>query len=81
MKQEPVILVCARYQGELFLPDNKLGQCADCGYRVQYRPHAPTPHRLRCVHCTAALFADGDEMTTTVAMLDDLRTYFKKMRQ
>lgn len=79
--KEPVILMCAKVTGKLLLPDNLTGPCDVCGATVQYRPHAPTPHILRCMGCVAALIEPGDTFSTTQRMLDDAAEYFRKRKQ
>jgi hypothetical protein len=76
---EPIILMCARViMGELLIADNLTGRCDTCGATVQYRPHAPTPHVLRCLECAVELIQPDDEMFTTPRMVADAMTYFKK---
>lgn len=77
-KRKPVILACGRVKGELLLPDNKTGRCDTCGRLVEYRPHAPKPHILRCLECVALLIKPGDEMFTTRRMIADAASYFRK---
>lgn len=74
---EPVVLVCAKVTGKLLLPDNRTGRCDVCGVKVQYRPHAPTPHILRCFECMVEMIQPGDTIGTTQRMIDD----FKKSQQ
>jgi hypothetical protein len=80
-KSDKIILVCARVIGPLLLPDSKTGKCAECGHLVQYRPHAPKPHILRCIQCTAQMIEVGDEVGTTPRMLADAEAYHRKKRQ
>lgn len=78
---EPVILCCAPVTGEgLLLPDNLTGPCDLCGVTVQYRPHAPTPHILRCMPCAVVLMEDGDRIMSTPQMLADARDYFRRKK-
>lgn len=77
---DTIVLVCARFQGKLFLPDNMLGHCEVCQCRVQYRPHAPKPHLLRCMDCAIELAEPGTEVLITPEMLEDARRYFAKRR-
>lgn len=81
MKKQPVILCCGLVEGELLLPDNLTGRCDICGRTVQYRPHAPTPHILRCTRCTIEQLMEGDIMTTTPQMKADFQTYIKRQKQ
>lgn len=44
--------VCARWHGgELILPDNATGFCADCGHAIQFRPNLPKGPPRICVRC------------------------------
>jgi hypothetical protein len=81
MSDDEIILVCARFEGKLYLPDNCIGRCAECQCKVQYRPHAPRPHRLRCMKCTAALIEGDEKIETTPQMVEDLRAYLRKKQQ
>jgi hypothetical protein len=78
VSDDTIILMCARFTRELYLPDNVIGRCTECGCKVQFRPHAPRPHRLRCMQCAFALIEPGAEITTTPRMVDDLLAYFRK---
>jgi hypothetical protein len=73
-----IILVGARVHGELLLPDNLTGRCDFCDYPVQYRPHAPKNHVLRCMQCAAELLEDDDDVTSTLSMIEDAKAYFRK---
>jgi hypothetical protein len=84
MSDDEIILVCARIEGEPYLPDNLTGRCAECERMVQYRPHAPRPHRLCCLECAIELARDSNstvEITTTKKMVEDARAYFRKKLQ
>ncbi|HEY2242996.1 MAG TPA: hypothetical protein VGH47_02100 [Xanthobacteraceae bacterium] len=81
MSDDAVILVCARVSGKLLLPDNLVGPCAECGHKVQYRPHAPRPFLLRCIECTTALIKPGDEIGTTPRMNEDWQAYRRRKLQ
>ncbi|WP_340667829.1 hypothetical protein [Bradyrhizobium ottawaense] len=79
MSDEPLILVCAPVvRRRLLMADNVTGRCASCDIEVQYRPHAPTPHVLRCVDCAIKMAEPGDELPTTKRMLQDWRAYIRK---
>jgi hypothetical protein len=78
---EPIILACARLEGDLLFPDNKTGSCDVCGVVVQFRPHAPEPRVLRCMDCTFELFEPGDTLSTNQRMIDDFKTYLRKQMQ
>lgn len=71
---DEVVVVCARITTPLYIPDNKIGKCSECGWKVQFRPHAPKGRRM-CVVCAAALIEDRDDIK------DDLLTYFRKKQQ
>jgi len=75
-------LVCARINGPLYLPDNLTGKCAECGYRVQYRPHAPKRAIRVCMECWSDTLSpdDNPEVTVTKRSLDDLRTWLRKQK-
>jgi hypothetical protein len=45
---DEVVVVCARITTPLYIPDNKIGKCSECGWKVQFRPHAPKGRRM-CV--------------------------------
>jgi hypothetical protein len=66
--------------GELYFADNLTGPCATCGALLQYRPHAPTPHILRCLRCTADEFLPGETFTTTPQMIEDCAEFFRKRK-
>lgn len=79
---EVPILMCAPVKGgELQLPDNLTGPCDICGTTVQYRPHAPVPHVLRCMACAFENMEQGDTMKTTPEMMADAARYFRKRQQ
>ena len=50
---EGAVYVCSAYVlGEpLHLPGNRVGTCAGCGGRIQYRPHAPEGVEKVCIAC------------------------------
>ncbi|MDA9539236.1 hypothetical protein ACM41_24355 [Bradyrhizobium sp. CCBAU 21362] len=80
-REQPLVLVCALVmRGRLLLPDNKVGYCASCGMGVQYRPHAPTPHELRCVDCTIKLAKPDDQLVTTAQILHDWHAFVRRGR-
>jgi hypothetical protein len=72
-----MILVCARVKGPLLLADNRTGRCAECGHRVQYRPHAPKAI-LRCIPCAVDLIEPNTELITTQQMIDDAMAVIRK---
>lgn len=79
-EREEVVVVCARITTPLILPDNRIGKCAECGWKVQFRPHAPRGRR-RCMECAIALIEPGTKIETTPRMLEDYRDYLNKKRQ
>jgi hypothetical protein len=72
-------LICARITDPLLFPDNRLGNCCECGWRVQFRPHAPDIPRL-CYECGAPRIAEADEVVTTPQMIADVQTYLRKRK-
>jgi hypothetical protein len=75
-----IVLMCARVDGPLMLPDSLVGRCDVCGWKVQYRPHAPKHRILRCMQCAAELMGTKDEIITTPGMVEEAMAYFRKMR-
>jgi len=75
---DKIILVCARVDGPLLLPDNRVGKCAECGRLVEYRPHAPKNRILRCMQCAVPLMRDDDELITTARMIADAKAYRRR---
>ena len=47
-------VICARVEIDhpIYFADNRFADCADCGCRLQYRPHGPQGTRL-CICCAA----------------------------
>jgi hypothetical protein len=78
---DPVILCCARIEGPLRISDNLTGRCSECGFRVQFRPHAPRNRILRCLQCVSDLIQPDDEVITTDKMLADAAKYFGGKKQ
>lgn len=78
--KEKVIIVCARVEGPLLFPDNEVGRCDVCNRRVEYRPHVPKPHILRCIQCATALIEPDDELFTTPRMVADAMTLLQKRK-
>jgi hypothetical protein len=81
MKGEDVLL-CARITVPLLLPDNRTGECCECGWKVQFRPHAPAGRRM-CADCAIALIDFDLEIAIAVPprMLEDYLIYLKRQRQ
>jgi hypothetical protein len=75
-----VILVCGLVDGPLYLPDNLVGRCYECRRQVQYRPHAPKNHILRCLGCAVDMIGPDDTVEVPPQMLDDARKYWRKRR-
>jgi hypothetical protein len=77
---DEVIVLCARITTPLYIPDNRIGRCSECGWKVQFRPHAPRGRRV-CMKCAVMLIEDGATMKTSPRMLEDLQTYYRKKLQ
>jgi hypothetical protein len=45
----------------LMLLDNEIGQCRDCGRRVQHRPGLPPHLELACLSCTVTRLEKSDD--------------------
>jgi hypothetical protein len=73
------ILVCKRITTPLILPDNRLGKCCECGWKVQFRPHAPKGRRM-CRHCAADRIDDIPEIVITRRTIEEICDYLKKGR-
>ena len=78
--EEEVVLVCERITTPLILPDNRLGRCSECGWRVQFRPDAPKSRRM-CVQCALDRSDEITEIMVTPRTMEELRDYLKKKRQ
>jgi len=79
-KQEEVVVVCARITTPLYIPDNEIGKCSECGWKVQFRPHAPKGRKM-CMQCAVGLVEAGAKVELTPRMLEDLQDYYRKKRQ
>jgi len=77
---DEMVLVCERITTPLMLPDNRLGKCRECGWKVQYRPHAPKVARI-CTVCALDRIDEVTEVLITQRTLDEVRDYLKKRRQ
>lgn len=78
MTDEEAITICARITTPLYLPDNRLGRCSECGWRIQFRPHAPRGRKV-CMECAGPLIEDPDNrVVVPQQMLDDAKAYFRK---
>jgi hypothetical protein len=76
-KDEYTIVVCARITTPLFLVDNEIGKCSECGWKVQFRPHAPKVRKM-CMECAAEQIGPDAKIQVPQRMLEDLRDYFRK---
>ena len=45
------LIVCAALTSPLILPDNQVGNCADCNARIQYRPYYGDGPTKLCSAC------------------------------
>ena len=77
---EPVTLLCARITTPLYIADNRIGRCAECGWKVQYRPHAPKGRKI-CMECAIDLVPGDTNVRTTPEMLADFQSHLAKKRQ
>jgi hypothetical protein len=59
-----------------------LDRCSECGWKVQYHPHAPRGRRL-CAECADVVIGTGakEKVTTTPRMMEDFQTYARKKLQ
>lgn len=80
MTRKDAVLLCERITTPLILPDNRLGKCCECGWRVQFRPHAPKSRKM-CRQCARDLIPPDTEVLTTRRMLEDFLDYVKRGRQ
>lgn len=44
-------MVCMRATDPLMMADNLVGECSECGSKVQYRPHNPKHLVKICLEC------------------------------
>ena len=79
-KRDDVVVVCARITAPLYIADNKIGKCGECGWKVQYRPHAPKGRKL-CMKCAVDLLGPETKVTMAPRMLEDVKTYYRKKQQ
>jgi len=77
---DETVLVCERITTPLIMPDNRLGKCSECGWRVQFRPHAPKGRRM-CSVCALDRIDDVTEIEITQRTLDEVLDYINKRRQ
>lgn len=78
-RDDEVVVVCVRITTPLMIPDNRIGKCSACGWRVQFRPHAPRGRRL-CMECADDVIGSGAKVVTTPRMLEDYRDYLRKRK-
>jgi hypothetical protein len=82
-KREDVVVVCARITTPLMIPDNRIGKCSECGWKVQFRPHAPAGRRM-CSKCAFELIDWSDPANNVEIpprMVEDVASYFMRKRQ
>jgi hypothetical protein len=77
--KEEVVIVCARITTPLYMPDNRVGKCSECGWKVQFRPHAKG--RKICMECAAGLVEPDTKVKVPQRMLEDLKNFYAKKRQ
>jgi hypothetical protein len=77
---EEITVVCARLTTPLYMPDNRIGRCCECGWKVQFRPHAPRGRRL-CMECAADLIGPDAVVTIPQRVLDEVNELIRKRRQ
>jgi hypothetical protein len=72
------VVVCMRLTAPLILPDNIIGICAECGCKVQLRPHVPKILRVVCVACVSDVVADNRDLDfgITSETLEELKNKF-----
>jgi hypothetical protein len=69
------LLVCMRITDPLIMPDNLIGTCQNCGWKIQFRPPAPDGVRL-CFECVEAIMEENSYLAVTQETLDDLHKWF-----
>lgn len=78
-------VVCAPLTEPLVCPDNIVGECSECGSKVQWRPNAPkTPPRV-CWNCAAVHMVEEEArgelgIMVTQKTVDELKAYRDKRR-
>jgi hypothetical protein len=77
---DETVVVCARITTPLMLPDNRIGKCFECGWKVQFRPHAPKGRRM-CAVCALDLIDDNTEVEITRRTIEEVGEYLRKRRQ
>lgn len=71
--------ICALYSGELYLSDNVISKCAECGRAVQHRPHARKGPKL-CMECACDLLPPDTKFRIPKRMKDEAAAYFRRKR-
>ena len=80
MSKDEAVVICARITTPLYIPDNRVGKCSECGSKVQFRPHAPRGRKI-CMECAIDLIEDDTKVELLPRMLEDLKTYQRKKMQ
>ena len=77
---EEVVVVCARITTPLYMADNIVGKCSECGWSVQFRPHAPAGRRM-CMECAGDIIEPGAKVFTTPRMVEEIKAFLRKQKQ
>ena len=77
---EEMVIICARITTPLMFPDNRIGKCRECGWRVQFRPQAPRGRKL-CMECAIPAIEDGAEVMVTPQTIEEFKNYMRKKMQ
>jgi hypothetical protein len=75
--KEQIIVVCARITTPLLMADNDIGECSECGWKVQFRPHAPKSRKV-CMECASDQIEPDTKVKVPRRMLEDLRDFYRK---
>ena len=84
---EADVLVCVPVTMPLAFPDNRVGDCAACGRRIQYRPFTPKKVTRMCVGCVQEIVAEKEargiktEMIATPTAIAEAIAMLKKDEQ
>lgn len=73
------VVACARITTPLYMEDNVVSTCSECGWKVQHRPHAPAVRKI-CLECAVDLAGPDTKVEVPPRMLDDLKAYYAKKR-
>jgi hypothetical protein len=60
------VVVCMRLTVPPLTPDNIIDICAECGCKVQLRPHVPKILRIVCVACVIDVVADNHDLDLAI---------------